>query len=371
MKTLWIIVLLIVQVPVVAHADYLVTNRKTSLKAEPSSASEVVLQVEQDQVLTLFDNGAQQSGYYRVRYGSIDGFIYRTFVSRRTGNVPANTMTAELESESPAPADPTLEVAYRPKVVTGDKLVVHDGFVSCMSTEFNVPKWVFEKVSYSLLQGETQTRPGSYPKDEAYPKLKTKAYESSGYDHGHLAPAADFKRDTRLYDESFLMTNMSPQHGCLNQKGWCLLESNVRDWAEKFPASEFYVFSGSIVDENTNDWLCIGDVTVTVPSAFFKVVAERKNGKFIKGVAYLMANGDVDGTEVESTRTTIDEIERVTGLNFFPNMTAAVESKVEAREGDFIITDLSECAKRNSPCSKVYGSRVLPENRKKLLCEDE
>lgn len=149
-----------------------------------------------------------------------------------------------------------------------------------------------------------------------------------------------------------------------------MLESNVRDWAENRPGSEFYIFSGSVIDDNTNDWLCIGDITVTVPTAFFKVIAERKKGKFVKGVAFLMANGDVDGKEVESTRTTIDEIEHITGLNFFPNISATVESVVEAREGDYVITDLAECAKRNSPCSKVYGSRVLPENRTKLICEE-
>lgn len=369
MKKLVFIVFILLQTPLLVKADYLITNRKTSIKEEPSSASEPMLQVESDQTLVLLDDGAQQSGYYHVRLESTEGYIYRTFVSRLRGNVPAASSTVTSSTEtSIAPANPTLEESYRPKILSGDKVIVHDGFVSCMSTEFNVPRWVFEKVSYSLLQGATLERPGSYPKDPEYPDLKAKAYEASGYDHGHLAPAADFKRDPTLYEESFYMTNMSPQHGCFNQKGWCLLESNVRDWAEKFPGSEFYIFSGSIISEDTNDWLCIGDVTVTVPTAFFKVVAERKNGKFVKGVGFVMANGDVDGTDVESTRTTIDEIERVTGLNFFPSLTPAVEAKVEAREGDYAITDLSECPKRNSPCSKVYSNRVYPEDRTKLIC---
>lgn len=366
-----ILIVLFFQGCLVVYGDFLRTNRKTSIKDEPSSQSVALVQVETDTELILFDNGAQQFGYYHVQFGNIEGYIYRTFVRRLPGNPAGAISTSNSGTETPVPADGTLEKTYLPKTLDGDKLITHTGYISCMSTEFNVPLWVYEKISFSLLQGATQQRPGSYPKDPAYPILKGKAYEGSGYDHGHLAPAADFKRDETLYEESFYMTNMSPQHGCFNQKGWCLLESNVREWAEERPASEFYIFSGSIIDEHTNDFLCIGNVTVTVPSSFYKIIAERKSGKFIKGVAFLMANSDVNGKDVESTRTTIDEIEDLTGLNFFPQLTSTEEPKVEGKEGDYIIENLPECARRNSPCSTVYSNRVLPENRTKLLCDDE
>lgn len=365
-----ILIAFFIQVVTIAFADYLVTNRKASIKEEPSSQSAVVLQINDATELVLLDNGRQRSGYYRVAYQGNKGWIYRTFVKRIPGN-PTTTTTIAVSDEPPIAANGTLEKGYQPKVKATEKLIVHKAYVSCMSTEYNVPSWVYEKVSYSLLQGESPDRPDTYPMDPLYPTLKAKAYVSSGYDHGHLAPAADFKRDPDLYEESFYMTNMSPQHGCFNQKGWCMLESNVRNWAMLNKASEFYIFSGSIIDDNTQDWLCLNNLTVTVPSAFFKIIAERKNGKFINGVAFILPNGDVDGTEVDSNRTTIDEVERVTGLNFFPSLSATEENKVEGKEAAFVLEDLSECPKRNSPCSKVYsGGRTLPENRTKWVCEE-
>lgn len=372
MKVRVLLILLAIAFTPEALADYLLTNRKIAIKERPSSSAETIIQVESGTALILMDDGAQQNGYYRVTYQDVEGYIFRSFVRRYRGLPEATVATrAPVDAEPPVPADPTLEDTYMPRASQSDQVIRKGGYVSCMSTEFNVPLWVYQKVSQSLLKGPSRQRPSSYPRDPEYPLLKSKAYEGSGYDHGHLAPAADFKREKELYDESFYMTNMAPQHGCFNQKGWCLFESNVRDWPLKNPASEFYIFSGSIIDEHVTDWLCVGDVTVTVPSAFYKVIAERKNGAFVKGVAFILSNGDVDGTELESTRTTIDEVEQITGLNFFPNLSSSVASRVEGREADFPITDLSECSKRNSPCETVYRNRIWPELRTRLLCEFE
>lgn len=362
-----IFALLLIGVSHAVLADYLITNRNISIKGSPAGDSEILFQAEADATLILLDNGRQVNGYYHISYSGQEGYVYRTFVKRYRGN-PAGVVIST--PATPAAANPTLDMSYTPTASSEDKVISHDGFVSCMSTEFNVPMWVFQKVSYALLQGPSRQRPNSYPQDAEYPLLKAKAYTGSGYDHGHLAPAADFKRDADLYNESFLMTNMAPQHGCFNQKGWCLLESNVRDWAIKNPASEFLVFSGSIIDEHVQDWLCLNNVTITVPSAFYKIVVETKNGAFVKGVAFIMPNGDINGNDVEATRTTIDEVERVTGLNFFPRFSPAVESRIEQRAGNFTLTDLRECANRNKPCESVYGSRTFPEDRTVLVCEE-
>lgn len=364
-----ILVLLLCQITLLVQADYLVTNRKTSIKAEPDRNSDVIIQVEDDTKLTLLDDGAKESGYYHVRAGRTEGWIFQTFVRRVRGNISTTTIST-VTNEEPVAADGTLEKKYMPRSKSAEQLVEHEGYISCMSREFNVPSWVYHKVSSELLRGDKQTRGSTYPKDDLYPALKTKAYEGSGYDHGHLAPAADFKRDENLYQQSFLMTNMSPQHGCFNQKGWCMLESNVREWAKQRPASEFYIFSGSIIDDNTQDWLCIGDVVVTVPSSFFKVVAERRNGKFVKGIAFLVPNGDINGNEMETTRATIDEVEELTGLNFFPQISSTEESNLEKRIGDYTLAPSKECGKSNTPCDRVYGERVFPENRTKLVCTE-
>lgn len=85
MKNLVIIFLLLLS-SLELYADYLVTSRKTSVKKQPSSQSEAILQVESDTELQLLDAGIQTNGYYRVRSNlfSGDGWIYRTFVRRYT-----------------------------------------------------------------------------------------------------------------------------------------------------------------------------------------------------------------------------------------------------------------------------------------------
>lgn len=372
MRTILWILFLVLALP--SRADYLVTSRSATIKAEPASDADKVDHVDENATLVLLDNGVQSNGYYKVvGPAGAEGWIYRTLVRRFAGDPPettADTSSGSTAEEAPVAANETLEKTYMPKAEASDQLVEHRGFISCMNTEFNVPKWVYHKVSYSLLQGSGLERESAYSKDPEYPSLKTNAYASSGYDHGHLAPAADFKRDEEVYAESFLMTNMSPQHGCFNQKGWCMLESNVRKWAFDTPGSEFYIFSGSILD-NSEDALCLPDgTTVTVPDSFFKVVAERRKGKFVRGIAFVIPNGDINGTEVEATKTTIDDVERITGLNFFSVLSTADEKAVEKKVANYPIEDLAECPKRNTPCSKVYAGRTTPDKRTKLVCEN-
>lgn len=355
------------------RGDYLVTSRSANIKAVPSSSAETLNKVDEDVTLALLDYGNQTNGYYKVAIpaSSVEGWVYRTLVRRYPGEAPSDDPPLEPASEGqPVPINETLERSYMPALGSNDQLIEHNGYVSCMSRTFNIPKWVYHKISYALLQGSSQERSGNYPKDPGFPELRTSAYTGSGYDHGHLAPAADFKRNEDLYSDSFFMTNMTPQHGCFNQKGWCMLESNVRKWAFDNPASEFYIFSGTIVD-NSEDALCLSDgTTITVPGMFFKVVAERRKGKFVRGIAFLIPNVDISGNDVDATKTNIDDVERVTGLNFFSALNAVEEKAVEKMVATYLIEDLAECPKRNTACQKVYAGRTMPEKRTKLVCKD-
>ena len=85
-------------------------------------------------------------------------------------------------------------------------------------------------------------RPGAYSRDPEYSTIKRNAYASSGYDHGHMAPARVFKWDSLAWLESFYMTNMAPQHGCFNQKGWCHLISHCRQWAKNDSNNTIYIY---------------------------------------------------------------------------------------------------------------------------------
>ncbi len=248
-------------------------------------------------------------------------------------------------------------------------------YVSCIDTQINLPVWVSHAITQELIEcGDTMKRerpksPG-YSKDSRYKVIKNDAYGSSGYDHGHLAPAADFKWDADAFKTSFLMTNMAPQHGCLNQKGWCQLESLCRMWARKDGKHIVYIVSG-IIPDSYIDTLCISKkLTVYVPEKFFKAILYfDTQGNDTKAVGFVVDNKNLPIADIRNFIATIDQIEELTHLELFSFLPDRMEEQVESETGDLeIVTTFLDCPDKD--CSSVYsGKRKLPEERTKLRCE--
>ena len=241
-------------------------------------------------------------------------------------------------------------------------------YSACFDTEYNLPLWVSHHLNSELLEGSFNDRPSGYPADTQYPNLKSKAFASSGYDHGHLAPAADFKWSKYAYLQSFLMTNMSPQHGCMNQKGWCHLEGTVRKWIEENPKLELYIVSGAVVD-NMIDTLCLPrDIKVHVPKYFYKVILGMQPGKDPLAVGYLVPNDDVPSFDVKPYEMTVREIEDMTQLDFFSFLPRKIQDQAENQIPSLpYYTTKIDCPDKD--CDKVYKRRTTPSERTQLKCE--
>jgi len=248
-------------------------------------------------------------------------------------------------------------------------------YISCIDTRTNLPVWVSHAITKELIEfGDTikRVRPKdpSYSKDDRYKILKNEAYNGSGYDHGHMAPAADFKWSANVYKNSFLMTNMAPQHGCLNQKGWCHLEALCREWAKEHTGLIVYIVTG-VVPGTYIDTLCISKkLTVYVPEKFFKAILLYDSiGMETKSIGFIMDNKDISITEVADYMVTVDRIEELTTLELFSFLPDDREEEIESATGGFeiVITTL-DCPEKN--CSSLYtGNRKLPEERTKLRCD--
>jgi endonuclease G len=252
-------------------------------------------------------------------------------------------------------------------------LLSNPAYVSCIDTQTNLPIWVSHAITKEVIEyGETvsRERPDNYDKDNRYKVLKKNAYKSSGYDHGHMAPAADFKWDEDAFNTSFLMTNMAPQHGCLNQKGWCHLEALCREWAKKDNDHIVYIVSG-IIPGSYIDSLCINKkLKVYVPAKFYKAVLYYdKTGTNTQAVGFIVDNNDLSMGDIGNYVTTIDQIEKMTSLELFSFLPDDIEEQIESVVGNLeIITTYLECPDKD--CSSVYsGNRKLPEERTKLWCE--
>ncbi len=149
-------------------------------------------------------------------------------------------------------------------------------------------------------------------------------YKKSGYDRGHLVPAGDRTGSKKVYEETFLTSNISPQEHEFNAGIWNRLEQKTRYYAKRY--DELYVVTGPVFKGNMDE---IGTENVTVPSAFYKIIYRQDNNDDGKILAFLMPH-QASSKSIYEYVTSVDEIERLTGIDFFAQMPDNLENQLEA-----------------------------------------
>lgn len=135
-------------------------------------------------------------------------------------------------------------------------------------------------------------------------------YKNSGYDKGHLAPAADMTWNEQAMKESFYFSNISPQLPGFNRGIWKKLEEKVRDWAKIYEV--IYVTTGPICDQSTQT---IGDNAVMIPTHFYKTILIY-NDSIKQSIGFVFPNEKCEG-ELFDYAATVDSIELITGNDFY------------------------------------------------------
>lgn len=147
-------------------------------------------------------------------------------------------------------------------------------------------------------------------------------YRGSGYDRGHMAPANDMRWSRQSMSDCFLMTNICPQDHDLNGGSWNKLELKVHDWAKQY--GKIIVATGPIFNGANNK---IGNNNdIVVPSGFFKVVFDPGRNR---AIGFIYDNHEGGGGVVRHA-CSVDEVERVTGHDFFSSLPDDVERQVES-----------------------------------------
>jgi len=221
---------------------------------------------------------------------------------------------------------------YLPKS-TGE-IVKHKYYTLSYNEDHEQANWVHYKLNPAFLSG-TAARVDIFREDPSVSSKSAslKDYKGSGYDRGHLAPAADMKYNSIAMSESFYMSNISPQSPSFNRGIWKRLESLVRGWGEKF---EIYVSTAGVL--GSDNLGAIGKNRVTVPSKYYKVIyAPDKNIM----IGFLLSNSKQSGS-LSSYTVSVDKIESLTGIDFFSelpdNVEAELESIVVLKNWDFTAT---------------------------------
>ena len=204
----------------------------------------------------------------------------------------------------------------------------YNGFQLCYRETYEDAEWV----AYTLTKDELNAVTDRSNKFKADTKISTGSaipgdYTKSGYDRGHLAPAADLEWSVASMEDSFLMSNMTPQAPDFNRGIWKTLEEQVRTWAGKF--GEVTVVTGPILEKAANEYKTIGKNEVAVPEYFYKaLLAKDSDGNKI-AVGFILPNQKCDG-EIWDYAVSIDEIEKRTGLDFFSLLNDSEENSLEA-----------------------------------------
>ena len=212
---------------------------------------------------------------------------------------------------------------FLPTSTTG-QIVHHQNYSLSYSEPYEQAEWVAYELKSSHLSSTNHKRP-YFEIDNAVKSGSAhwRNYKQSGYDRGHLCPAGDRRFSKAAHDETFLTSNISPQEHQFNAGVWNRLEQKVRYWAKKYDG--VFVVTGGILKDGLKT---IGEERVAVPNQFYKIVLDNTNGN-PKVLAFLMNHNDSD-MPLYKFVVSVDEVEKLTGIDFFPELNDAIENKIEA-----------------------------------------
>lgn len=231
------------------------------------------------------------------------------------------------QKETPTPkniSDPYKDFEL-PAIDRDDQILRRTGYTVCYNADNRLPDWVAWRLTADHTTGEYKRGGIKFQEDEEVeePRATDSDYRQSGYDRGHLCPSGDNKWSQKAQQESFLLTNVCPQAHNLNAGDWNEMEQQCRQWARKY--GEIFIVCGPILYNQKHKK--IGTHKVVVPEAFFKVVLCMSG--MPKAIGFIYKNADGNRPKGDYVNT-VDQVERITGYDFFANLPDDVEKRVEA-----------------------------------------
>lgn len=208
-------------------------------------------------------------------------------------------------------------------------LVCRAGYALSFNGKTRNPDWVIERLSPSDLVGPAVRR-DNFQADAWAPKSPGPLDYDGARDRGHQAPAGDAKSSQPRMDDSFYMSNMSPQQGPgFNRGEWKYLEEAVRSWVLCGGHADVVVMTGPVYGDSK---VTIGPpgAPILVPEAYYKIVYDVQTGR---AVGFKLPNRKMTKTDIAAFVTKISQIEDETGLDFFPLLTQKRQAQIETSKG--------------------------------------
>ncbi|MGH1435485.1 MAG: DNA/RNA non-specific endonuclease [Lewinella sp.] len=254
-------------------------------------------------------------------FGAIAGGLYFLFSFFSGGEAPL------IDGESDEPSAYVGKDHFLPSEIRGSEVYHYKDYTLSYNEDYEQADWV----AY-VLTNENLIKPWTARNDNFRPDPAVRTgsaspddYRGSGYDRGHMVPAADMAYDAVAMDETFLMSNISPQSRNFNQGIWRELEELTRDWAKKF--KRLYIATGPVLSKEPKGY--IGkDNEVAIPAAYYKVILDLDDPEQ-KGIGFILDN-EVNYEPLYKFAVSIDEVEALTGIDFYEDfMPVELEDELE------------------------------------------
>ena len=211
-----------------------------------------------------------------------------------------------------------------PLEVISEQIIYKTAYIVSYNKDTKIPNWVAWHLTAEHTDGPYK-RLSNFHEDEDVPEPRAtlQDYRGSGWSRGHMCPAGDNKWNSDAMYESFSLVNVCPQNSSHNSGLWNSLEMDCRRWARQF--GDIYIVCGPVLMRGNHE--TIGDNAVIVPEAFFKVVL-CLNGK-PKAFGIITRNTD-GNSKRDLYYNSIDQVERITGIDFFPALPDELENIIES-----------------------------------------
>lgn len=211
-----------------------------------------------------------------------------------------------------------------PLTIVSEQIIRKSSYIVSYNKDTKIPNWVAWHLTADHTDGPVRRMSNFYEEEcVANPRATLEDYRGSGWSRGHMCPAGDNKwNETAMY-ESFSLVNVCPQNANLNSGLWNSIEIDCRRWANRY--GDLYIVCGPVLMNREHE--TIGKNMVVVPEAFFKVILCLQGKP--KAIGFIVKN-NAGIKKKDQYVNTVDEVERITGYNFFSSLPDSIEEKVEA-----------------------------------------
>ncbi len=211
-----------------------------------------------------------------------------------------------------------------PLSLISEQLMEKSSYIVSYNKDTKIPNWVAWHLTADHTNGPYGRLSNFHEEEDVpTPRATLEDYRKSGWSRGHMCPAGDNKWDKRAMYESYSLINVCPQDVSLNSGVWNSIEIDCRRWANRF--GDVYIVCGPVLLNRDHE--TIGRNKVVVPEAFFKVILCLQGKP--KAIGFVVRNNE-GKKKRDQFLNTIDEVERITGYDFFPALPDSIEETVEA-----------------------------------------